>query len=830
MNVLPRYLRSPELRWLLVALIISVASLSSVSYLADRMQRAFNRDAKQLIAADYLIYSDQPLPAIFKEQAISDGLRVAHTVVFPTMASVGAQSKLVSLKAVSEGYPLRGVVNVTKQALDAVGVPQDGIPQAGTAWVDPSLLPALNIHMGDLIVLGQLKLKVAGIITQELDKGVGFLNFAPRVMICADQLDSTGLIGFGSRVTYRLLLAGDEQQLTVYRGWAQEKIERLQLRGVKLEGVDNSQPFMRNTLDRAEKFLSLVALLTAMVASVAMVLAARRYVRRQSDVVAIWKCLGASRGSILRAHFQELIWIGLLGTAIGSLIGWLGHQVLLWLLGDLLFANLPRASLWPMVWAGLVSLVLLLGLVWPPIMSLSDISPLRVLRKDMPLPSFSTWLLGVIGLLSFFVLLLLIARDLKLAVITLGGFLIAAGVFILVSWLVIRTSAWLASRITTHQDAVQRFIWQSISRRGFLTSVQIASLAIAIMALLLLAVVRQDLLTAWQTGVAADAPNRFLINIQPEQKREVDEALRHSGVNQVILYPMVRGRLTHINQQAVRPQDYADERAQRLVDREFNLSYGSILPEKNTIVAGRWHGQTDQAEISIEQGIAKNLGLKLGDELQFDIAGVTVSARITSIRQLDWSSLRVNFFAILPEKILADAPQTWITAYQQLPRSNAPVDMALVARFPNITVVDVESSLRQVQTVLDKLSAAIELLFVFTMMAGLLVLGTSLATSQHERLRDAALLKVMGARRQQIARAFLLELAVIGLVSGIMAAIGASMIGWALARFVFEIHLEFSWWALVSGSVGGMIICVLAGWKMQRTVAKVPVIDILREL
>ena len=830
MNVLPRYLRSPELRWLLVALIISVASLSSVSFLTDRMQRAFNRDAKQLIAADYLIYSDQPLPTIFKEQAIADGLRVANTVVFPTMASVGEQSKLVSLKAVSDSYPLRGVVKVTSQELDVVGVPQEGIPRPGTAWVDPSLLSVLNIHIGDLITLGQLKLKVAEIITQELDKGVGFLNFAPRVMIRADELDSTGLVGFGSRVTYKLLMAGDEEKLTLYMAWAQKEIDQLHLRGVKLEGVDNSQPFMRNTLDRAQKFLSLVGLLTAMVASVAMVLAARRYVRRQSDVVAIWKCLGASRGSILRAHFRELIWIGLLGTSIGSLIGWLGHQVLLWLLGDLLLANLPGASLWPMVWAGLVSLVLLLGLVWPPMMSLSNISPLRVLRKDLPLPGLSTWLLGVIGLVSFFVLLLFIAQDLKLALITLGGFLSAAGVFVLVSWAVIWGATWLAYRMVIHQDPVRRFTWQAISRRGFLTSIQIASLAIAMMALLLLAVVRQDLLTTWQTGVAVDAPNRFLINIQPEQKGDVDEALKHSGVDRVILYPMVRGRLTHINQQIVRPQDYPDEQSQRLIDREFNLSYGSVLPEKNRVVAGRWHGHTDRAEISIEQGIAKKLGLKLGDELQFDVAGAMVSARITSIRQLDWSSLRVNFFAILPEKMLADAPQTWITAYQQLPGNNPPVDTTLVARFPNITVVDVDSSLRQIRTILDKLSAAIELLFVFTVAAGLLVLGASLAASQQERLRDAALLKAMGARREQIARAFLMELAVIGCISGVMAAIGAFVVGWSLANFVFDIHLNFSWRLLIDGGVGGMVICVLAGWKMQRTIATVPVINILREL
>jgi putative ABC transport system permease protein len=832
MSFLPRNLRSPELHWLLVALIISVASLSSVAYLADRMQRAFDRDAKQLIAADYLIQSDQPLPIIFQEQALSNGLRIAQTVVFPTMANFEEQSSFVSLKAVSSNYPLRGVIKVGNPVPYEPDVAQSDIPAPQTVWVDPALLPALNIRLGDNISLGQSTFKVTAVITQELDKGAGFLNFAPRVMMRHDELVKTGLIGFGSRVTYKLLLAGRDDQLVAYIRWAQEKIQTLPLRGVRLEGVDNSQPFMRNTLERAEKFLSLVALLTAMVASVAMALTARRYVHRQSNVVAIWKCLGASRRKVLGIYAREILWVGLLGAVIGSLLGWFGHQALLLFLGDLLLANLPAPSIWPMAWSIFVSLVLLLSFVYPPIISLSNVSPLRVLRRDIPLPSLSTWLLAGIGLCGFFALLMVVTRDLILAAVTLGGFLLAAILFLLVSWLVVRVAAWLSTSIPG-QGVVHRFAWQSLSRRALLTSVQISSLAIAMMALLLLMVIRQDLLAVWQAGAAADSPNRFLINIQPDQKNEVSTELHRSGVSGVTLYPMVRGRLTHVNQHVVMPQHYADERAQRLVDREFNLSYGSMLPEKNKVIAGRWHGNTHAPEISIEQGIAKNLGLRLGDELQFDVAGSAVSAKITSIRKLDWGSLRVNFFAILPETILSSSPQTWITAYQQLSSKDpdhVPVDMALVKRFPNITVVNVESSLRQIQGVLDKLSSAIELLFVFTISAGLLVLSAALAASQNERLRDAALLKVMGARRHQIQRALILELGVIGFIAGFVAAIGALIIAWALASFVFEIHLGFSWSVMVGGVVGGVLICILGGLGMQRKIAHIPASAMLREL
>ena len=831
MIFLPRYLRSPELRWLLAALVISVAALSSVSYLADRMHRAFESDAKQLIAADYVIQSDQPLSALFQEQARSGGLQVAHTVVFPTMAGAKEESKLVSLKAVSAGYPLRGSLKVGDASSHDKGQIQSDIPALHTVWVDEALLPALNISIGESITLGRSSFKVAGVITQELDRGAGFLNFAPRVMMRNDELGQTELIGLGSRVTYRLLLAGDEGVLTTYIAWAQEKIKEDHLRGVRVEGVDNSQPFMRSTLDRAEKFLSLVALLTAMVASVAMTLAARRYVHRQSDVAAIWKCLGASKRQILGAYFKEMLWIGVLGALMGSLIGWLSHQVLLFFLGDLLMPNLPRASIWPLVWSVVVSWVLLLGLVWPPMMSLSQISPLKVFRRDLPAPGLSIWLLGLLGLLSFFSLLMWIARDVMLSVITLGGFLVAATVFMLVAWLVVRGFAWLSIRGLLSQDVVQRFTWQALSRRSFLSCIQISSLEIAMMALLLLAVVRHDLLAAWEGASAIHAPNRFLINIQPEQRSEVEKLLRQSGALQVNLYPMVRGRLTHINQRVVTPEDYSEERAQRLVDREFNLSYGSVLPEKNKIIAGHWHGETAMPEISIEQGIAKNLSLKLGDELQFDVAGTAISAKITSIRKLDWGSLRVNFFAIFPEKTLSNFPQTWITAYQQLPVTGAqPVDMSLVNQFPNLTVVNVESSLKQVRDVLDKLSSAVELLFMFTISAGVMVLGTALATSQAERLRDAALLKVMGARRHQIRRAFLFELGVIGFISGAMAALGAFLIGQALASFIFEMNLEFSWWMMGEGVVGGVLICILVGLSLQKKIANTPASDILREL
>jgi putative ABC transport system permease protein len=828
----PRSFRSIEFAWLLAALVVSVASLSSVAYLADRMQRAFERDAKQLIASDALIQSDQPLPILFEQEAAKQGLLVAKTTVFPTMSSVGSNARLVALKAVTESYPLRGSIKISKDDLDIKGTSARVTPSPGSVWVEPALLAGLSAKLGDRITLGSTSFVIEALLTQELDKGAGFLNFAPRVMMRDDELSKTQLIGFGSRVTYRFLIAGEESTVNTFLLWAQKEIDGKQLRGIKIEGVDNSQPLMRATLDRAEKFLSLVAILTAMVAAVAMALAAKRYTSKQANPTAIWKCLGANKRQVLLEHFKASMVIALLGGVMGAFLGWIGHQGLLFFLGDLLVADLPSASVWPLIWSLLVAVVLLIGFVWPPLLYLSDISPLKVIRRDISVRHPAAWLLMFFGLISFFVLLFSVAKDIKLAVLTLGGFTLAAGVFVLVSWALIKLTSKMAEHSWLGQHVVQRFVWQSLSRRSLFTGLQIASLAIAIMALLLLAVVRQDLMSAWKGSSPPDAPNRFLINIQPEQKAAIEQKLLNADIKKIILYPMVRGRLTHINDQVVLPQDFEDSRAQRLVDREFNLSYAADLPDKNKVTAGAWHGNTRAPEVSIEKGLAKTLSLKLGDSLVFDIAGIPVKASVTSIRELDWGSMRVNFFAILPPHLLNEMPQTWITAYKQGPLvpQVLPLDISVVAQFPNVTVVDVESALNQVQDVLNKLSAAVELLFGFTVIAGILVLAAALASTQDERLKDAGLLKTLGASQAQIKRAFYTELSVIGFIAGLMASLGAIGVGWALATHVFEFNLPIPWIVIIYGVVFGVSACILGGLWLQRKISHTSASEVLRNV
>ncbi|AOY91258.1 ABC transporter permease [Cupriavidus sp. USMAA2-4] len=822
-----------ELNLLLFALVLAVAALSSVGFLADRMRLGLERDARQMIGADVLLVADQPFPAGFADHARQAGLAVAQTVTFPSMATArgaaagDAPSRLAALKAVSPAYPLRGRLKTSA----APGGPEtvaEGIPEPGTVWVDEALLDALGLRMGDTVQLGSRGFRVARILTQELDRGAGFMNFAPRVMLALSDLDSTGLVGWGSRVSYRLLVAGADPAAAAFQRWAQQEIARLGLRNMRVESLETGQPQMRATLDRAERFLSLVAVLSAMIAAVAIAMSARRYVQRHTDACAVYKCLGLSRGQILRAFGLEFVLLGLAGAAVGVALGYLAHYGLLLSLGGLLTVTLPPPSPRPAALGLLSGLVLLSGFALPPLLSLTRVSPLRVLRRDLGLPPVSAWLAYGFGLAAFGLLLLAAARDLKLGLLTAGGFLAAGLLFGLLSLAVLGALArLLRGRLGSGVAGVGwRFALAVLERRRGVTVLQTVALAVGLMALLLLGMTRSDLIASWRGATPADAPNRFVINIQPDQRDALRARLAGAGI-QDLLYPMVRGRLTHIDGRAVTGADYPAERARNLVEREFNLSYMDTLPEGNRVVAGSWpRGQL--AGASVEEGIARTLGIRLGDTLRFDVAGQPVEARVTSLRKLDWSSMRVNFFVILPPAMMHGMPETYITAFH-LPSAQAPLDNRLVAAFPNITVVNTELILRQVQQVLDQVIAAVEFLFAFTLAAGVTVLYAALSGTRDERRRDAGLLKALGASAALVRQTQYAEFLVVGALAGLLASLGALAVGWGLATQVFDFPYRFNPWIVPAGVVAGALCALAGGWLGLREVLRQPALATLRD-
>lgn len=829
--------RAGELRFLLVALIVAVSALTAVGFFVDRMRTALNRDAHQLLGADLLINADQPVRQQWRDEAKRRGLLLADTVTFPSMAQAGegdaSVAVLASVKAVSQGYPLRGQLRITvnqDDALESIGEQTSATPAPGTVWVDPNLLVSLKVRLGDAIQLGDKRFTIAQLIATEPDRGASFSNFAPRVMLPLEDLKATGLVDNYARVTYRMQVAApsknDMARVDEYEQWLRAQIAGGGVKGVRIESLENGRPEMRATLDRADRFLSLVGLLSAMLAAVAVAMAARRFMQRHLDACAMLRCLGMTQNQVGLLYLIEFALVGLAGSVLGVLVGFGAHYVLLEMVGSLITTDLPPVSPLPALQGIATGLLLLVGFALPPVLQLRNVPHNRVIRREQVAPQPMALATYGLGIAVFMALLLWQVGDPKLALITAGGFLGGFAVFALAGWV-----ALLLLRRARGAFSSQgwRFAVTSLQRRPGATVVQVVSLALGLMALLLLTVVRGDLMAAWRTSTPADAPNRFIINIQPDQKQGVERQITGAGVDNLVLYPMIRGRLVAVNGKAITPTTYQNDDARRMADREFNLSTTRDLPAGNDVVAGQWYKDAPGvAEASVEQGIAKTLGLKLGDVMRFDMAGLPVEAKITSLRKLEWGSMRANFFVIINPAAMTNAPTTYMTAFH-LPQRGAALANTLTREYPNLTVIDVSGIIRQLQEVLDQVVTAVEFLFMFTLASGVLVLYAALMGSQAERTREAGLLRALGATRKQLAQAQRIEFVLVGGLSGLLAASGAAALGWALATYQFKFPWTFEPGVWLAGLVAGAVCAVVGGWLGLRNVLRQPPLQTLRE-
>ncbi|MCD6680865.1 MAG: ABC transporter permease [Burkholderiaceae bacterium] len=813
--------RAGELRLLVAALLVAVAAIASVGFFVDRMRLALGQEAAQLLGADLVVGADQPLDASFAEHARTLGLQVAHSAVFPSMALADGMPQLAAVKAVSPNYPLRGRVRVQRDAA-AGDAEASRAPQGDEVWLDPQLALALGVSIGDTVRFGEHAFRLDALITFEPDRGAGFVNFAPRAMFALDELPATKLVQPASRVHWNLMLAGDAGAVARFRQWAEARLPR----GARIESLDSGRPELRATLDRAERFLSLVALLSALIAAVAIGLASRRFAERHLDGCAVMKAMGLRQRRLLALLGLELLWVALLGALAGVVLGWLVHFALVAAMTPLLQMQLPPPGWRPAAQALLAAVVLMAGFGAWPFLRLAGVAPLHVLRREVVGTPASAWATAACATLAFAALLLWFAGDRRLALVAIGGFAVGVVVFVAVTLAAVRALEPLRHAGFVAGSPALRLAFASWSRRRAMTVTQTVALSVGLMALMLLTVTRTDLIDGWRRASPPDAPNRFVVNIQPDQVDAVRAALAQGGVSHPQLYPMVRGRLVTINGAPVRPENYDDDRAQRLIDREFNLSYAKEIPEHNRIVAGTPF-QPGRSEVSVEQGILGTLKLALGDELGFDIAGQTVTARVVNVRRVDWDSMKVNFFMILSPEALADEPQTWITAYHQ-PVVADPVDRRLVREFPNLTVFDTGNIVRQVQTMLDQVIQAVQFLFVLTLAAGVTVLWGALASSRDERIREAGLMRALGASARQLSSAQRIELAFSGGLAGLLAALGSIAIGWALAEQVFGFAYAPRWMIVPAGAAIGAVLALVAGWLSLRSVLRAPPLLTLR--
>ena len=829
-RMLSRDWRAGELTILIAAMVLAVASIGTVGFFADRVKGALGKQANLLLGGDILISGDRPLPELFAAEAQARGLVSTPALRFNSMVrredadASAAGAVLTDVKAVADRYPLRGTILLVDPANES-GTPTRGIPSRGEAWPDARLAARLGIKTGDALAVGDATLKVSAIVQQEPEVASGLLAIGPRLLINLDDVPATNLLQPGNRATYRLLVAdlSTRDVLDPYIKWLQRELKV----GQRMENVRDLRPEVRQTLERAEQFLGLSALVAVILAAVAVALAASRYLRRHLDTAAMLRCFGAPRRQALTLFVLQFAVLGVIASVAGIALALLGQALLVAFLTSVAPGDLPAPGLLPAATAFGTGVMLLFGFALPPLIALANVPPLRVLRRDLPRPKPGGIVAYLLGAAVIALLIAWQAQDAKAGAIMIGGIgglLVAAA---LAAWAMIALLKRLPQR-----GATWRFGLANLRRRPLASSLQIGALALGFMALLLLTVVRGDLMENWRASIPPDAPNHFVLNVLPDQADAVLAAMKAGG-SATPLYPMVRGRLVEINGTRLDTAQYEDTRARRLAEREFNLSFTSELPKSNRVVNGKWFdGATGTAAgVSMERGIAESLRLKLGDTVTYDIAGTPVTAKITSLRKVEWDSFRPNFFALFAPGVLESMPQTYLGAVRLPEGSKSAAWLsALVQQYPNVLAIDVGEIMRQVQMIIGQVAKAVEFVFLFTLLGGLLVLQAAIAATQDERRFDAAILRTLGASRAQLSAAQNAEFLVLGAIAGTLGAAGATAIGYVLSDRVFQIPFSANPVVWLYGAAGGAIIVTLAGWLGTRGTMRQPPLAVIRQL
>ncbi len=820
-HMLWRDWRSGELRVLAIALLIAVTSVTSVAFFIDRVQRGMTLQAAELIAADLAITSPSPIDPERISSAQQAGLATALTVGFRSIILVDDSPKLVEVKGVTAGYPLRGSLSIANRLFGEEET-TTAIPQPGEAWGEPKLLQEMGLELGDNINLGAITLTLTRILTYEPDRGGDFFSVAPRLLIHASDADRTGLIQSGSLVRHALLLAGELEQITAFS----RDLDKTLTENESLLTVENGRPELRTALNRANDFLGLAALISVLLAGVAIATAARRFAQRHLDSSAVMRCIGATQARISALFALEMLWLAVLASTIGSLMGYGTQLIIAALMDQLLLTSLPPPSAKPLLLGYATGIILLMGFALPPLLALKHVPPLRVLRKDIQAKATSMWLVYVGVFLSMGLLLFWVTNELKLVINVMLGMLATLVILALVA----RGMIWLLNGMRRQVGVAWRFGFANIARRPAESVVQIVAFGLGIMVLLLLAIVRNDLLDDWQRSLPDEAPNHFMINIQTDQVEAIEDFFAVSGVESIV-YPMVRARLTRINGYAISTDDYDSERAKHLLTREFNLSWSESVPTASHVVEGNWWKSEEQGLplLSLEDGIAESLRIARNDLVTFEVNGVEVDLRVTNIRRVDWDSFHVNFFTVTPPGILDPYPASWVTSIYLDQQQKARLgDFARA--FPNVTIIDIGALMQRVRSIMDRVSLAVEFIFLFTLMAGIAVLFAAIQSSQDERRFESAMLRTLGAQKRTLMRGLIAEFMTLGALSGLLAGFIATLLAWILAEQVFNFSYRFNPLIPVFGIGAGIVIVTVSGLLGTRQVLHQPPLQSLRSV
>lgn len=825
---LRRDLKSGDIRILVAALVLAVVAVTAVGFVTDRANRALAIEANRLLGGDAVVRADAPIAGAMRTAAAAPGLKRTETVEFPSMIRVGAGDsaslKLGEVRALGPGFPLRGVFRIRDG-----GGERDArdIPQRGTLWMTRAGAEQLDARVGDDVGVGDSTLRLVALVMQEPDAATDYFNVAPKVFLNLADLPATGLVQVGSRIRYRLVVAGDARAVERFTRAAKAALQP----GQKLETINDARPEVRSALDRAGRFLGLAALVSVILAAVAVAMAARRHGERHLSGAAVMRCLGASQRTLVGIHVGEMLLLGAISSVLGVLIAFaLQWAVGAWL-ADALKLSIPPAGWLPAAQGLAVGMVVLLAFAAPPVLALRRVSALRVLRRDLDNAEPGAWAVLLAGFAGMAALVWWKAGSVQLGGAMLLGVAATCAALALLAWLLILG----VRRLRPHLRGSLRYGLANVTRRPGTSIAQVTALGLGLMALLLLTFVRGDLLDRWQLSLADDAPNRFIINVQADQVQPVRDFIARQGIGEPTLVPMVRARLAARNGVPVRDDEAAAEGGQRgprqRTDREFNLSTATALGADNKVVAGRfWDAAKPAApELSVEQRFAESAGWKIGDRIAFDIAGQRLTATITSLRSVDWESFKPNFFVLASPGALDGFPASHITAVR-VPRGDARFTAELVQRFPNLSVIDIDAIIQQVRSIGDQVSSVVQVVFWFAFGAGVLVLLAAVSASQDERLREGGVMRVLGGSRRQLRLAQASEFAAIGLLSGLVAAIAASVLSGVVATRVFDLPWQPDWKLAVAGGGLGMLAALAAGLVATRRVLDAPPSVTLREL
>ena len=818
-RMLMRDWRGGELGVLLAALVIAVAIVSGISAFTTRLQSSLEQESHRFLAADLAVSGSREHPFDWRQQAADRGLRTANTLVFPSMVFSGEEDMyLASIKAASDQYPLRGELMISSEPFGDPLTVTTG-PRRGTVWLDSRLFPLLKVDIGGLVTIGDTDFEVTGAVRSEPDQAGSFLGFGPRVLMHLDDIPATNVVQPGSRVEYRLLVAGAPEQVEEYRQWIDPKI----VSGFRLIDVNNSQRGIGSALDRAESFLLLAGSLGVVLAGVAIALAARRFSERHYDYVAIMKSLGADSGKINRIYATSLLSIGGAAIVIGSALGWSMQAVFFELFADALPVQPGPSGARPYYIGAATAMVCLISFAWPPLGRLGAASPLKVLRRDLPNATRRSVLDNIIGLGAVLLLMLWYSGDVQLTLAVLAGLFASASIAGLAAWLLLRGGRLAGMRA----GSIWRLALASLQRRGGANTLQVVIFSLAIMLLLILVLVRTSLIEEWQMQLPEGTPNHFLINIAPDEVNAVRESLTEKAVLPQPLYPMIRGRITHVNSEALGRSDDPEEGRR---ERETNLTWSSDLPPGNELLEGQWwQADTSEALVSIEEGMAERLQVGVGDTVSYLIGSQPLQVTVSSIRKLDWESMQPNFFMVFPTAVLQGYPATFMTSFH-LESGDKGFLNEFIRSFPTVTVVEMDVVIKQVRGIITQVSAAIELVLGVILAAGALVLIAGVQASVDARLYEGAILRALGAQRRLIMGALVIEFSALGLFAGLLATFAAEISVFILQTEALD--MDYSAHPLL-WSLGPLVAVVLIGalgvWNTRKVVSSPPLL-VLREL